>query len=104
MSKRHRKRLLPMGISLLALLLLGVLALAPVTLSHKAADRLSRNVTGNISSGASIPETAFNRDLPLSFEPNVGQTDKQVRFLSRAPGYNLFLTATEAVFALPAPK
>jgi hypothetical protein len=38
--------------------------------------------------------------LPLSFEANQGQTDKQVRFLARGPGYSLFLTAREAVLAL----
>jgi hypothetical protein len=38
--------------------------------------------------------------LPLSFEANQGQTDSQVRFLSRGNGYGLFLTATEAVLAL----
>jgi Beta-propeller repeat len=36
---------------------------------------------------------------PLSFEPNQGQTDAQVKFLSRASGYTLFVTAREAVFA-----
>ena len=35
--------------------------------------------------------------LPLSFEPNRGQTDRRVRFLSRSGGYVLFLTADEAV-------
>ncbi len=39
--------------------------------------------------------------LPLNFEANRGQTDARVRFLSRGPGYTLFLTATEAVMALP---
>ena len=38
--------------------------------------------------------------LPLSFEPNHGQTDEQVVFLARGPGYTLFLTPTEAVLAL----
>jgi CSLREA domain-containing protein len=38
--------------------------------------------------------------LPLSFEPNVGQTDEQVKFLSRGRGYTLFLTDREAVFSL----
>lgn len=38
--------------------------------------------------------------LPLSFEANVGQMDAQVRFLSRGPGYNLFLTSMEAVLSL----
>jgi beta-propeller repeat-containing protein len=40
---------------------------------------------------------AFRR-MPLSFEPNVGQSDPQVRFLVRGPDYTLFLTASaEAV-------
>jgi hypothetical protein len=38
--------------------------------------------------------------LPLRFEPNVGQFDDRVRFVARAPGYTLFLTSDEAVFAL----
>src|SRR2546426_8235950 len=38
--------------------------------------------------------------LPLSFERNDGQTDSQVKFLSRGRGYTLFLTPTEAVLAL----
>jgi Beta-propeller repeat len=40
-------------------------------------------------------------NLPLSFEPNQGQTDAQVKFLSRTSQYNLFLTPNEAVFTLP---
>ena len=40
-------------------------------------------------------------NLPLSFEPNRGQTDSEVKFLSRNPRYNLFLTSNEAVFTLP---
>src|SRR5436309_965995 len=38
--------------------------------------------------------------LPLSFEANQGQTDPQVKFLSRGRGYTLFLTPTEAVLTL----
>src|SRR5215471_15198585 len=40
--------------------------------------------------------------LPLSFEPNQGQTDARVKFLSRGPGYTFWLTRTEAVFGLHA--
>ncbi|WP_299698107.1 SBBP repeat-containing protein [Hydrocarboniphaga sp.] len=40
--------------------------------------------------------------LPISFEANRGQTDAQVRFLSRGAGYALFLTASEAVMSLSA--
>ncbi len=42
---------------------------------------------------------AYNA-LPLSFEPNVGQTDSRVQFLARAPGYGLFLTGPETVLRL----
>ncbi len=38
--------------------------------------------------------------LPLSFEPNLGQADPRVKFLSRGPGYTLFLAEDEAVVAL----
>lgn len=32
--------------------------------------------------------------LPLTFEANQGQTDPQVKFVSRGAGYNLFLTTS----------
>ena len=38
--------------------------------------------------------------LPLAFEANRGQTDKEVRFLSRGEGYATFLTDSEAVMVL----
>jgi hypothetical protein len=38
--------------------------------------------------------------LPLIFEANRGQTDRRVKFLSRLPGYTLFLTNDEVVLAL----
>jgi hypothetical protein len=45
--------------------------------------------------------------LPLSFEPcfeaNCGDSGGAARFLSRGPGYTLFLTATEAVLVLRKP-
>ena len=40
--------------------------------------------------------------LPLSFEPNQGQTDPQVKFLARGGGYGLYLTGSQAVLALRA--
>jgi hypothetical protein len=45
----------------------------------------------------------FDR-LPLAFEANQGQTDASVRYLSRGPGYALFLTPTEAVLRLRGDK
>ncbi len=42
--------------------------------------------------------------LPLSFEPNAGQTGSRVKFLSRGPGYTVFLTEGEAILALTVEK
>jgi hypothetical protein len=42
--------------------------------------------------------------LPLSFEPNQGQTNAEVKFLARGSGYGLFLTPTEMVLALSEPR
>ncbi|HEX7333951.1 MAG TPA: SBBP repeat-containing protein [Pyrinomonadaceae bacterium] len=41
--------------------------------------------------------------LPLSFEINKGQIDESVKFVSHGPGYDLFLTATEAVLKVQKP-
>ncbi|MGH2360435.1 MAG: SBBP repeat-containing protein [bacterium] len=46
------------------------------------------------------PVLAAYGNLPLIFEENRGQTDPQVKFLSRGPGYILFLTSTDAVLVL----
>ena len=40
--------------------------------------------------------------IPMSFEPNKGQTNKQVKFLSRGNGYTFFLTEDGATLRLPA--
>ncbi len=39
--------------------------------------------------------------LPIYFEPNLGQTDSQVKFMARGSGVTTLLTATDAVFSLP---
>jgi hypothetical protein len=39
--------------------------------------------------------------LPLHFERNQGQSGSDVQFLSRGPGYAVFLTPSEAVLILP---
>ena len=50
--------------------------------------------------GATAVPTAAPIALPLAFERNLGQADTQVDFMARAPGYQLWLTAGEAVMAL----
>jgi len=44
--------------------------------------------------------TAFG-NLPLAFQPNQGQTDAQVKYMTHWQGYDLFLTSNQAVFTLP---
>jgi len=51
-----------------------------------------------LSSTAAVLE-AYGK-LPLSFELNQGQTDGQVKSLSRGSGYSLFLTPAEVVLTL----
>src|SRR5712664_2858829 len=51
------------------------------------------------ASGSVAPVRAIEAfaNLPLYFEPNQGQTEGQVKFLSRGPGHTLFLTRSKAV-------
>ena len=47
-----------------------------------------------------VPRSRDFGSLPLSFEPNRGQTDSKVAYLARGGGYTLFLAPTSAVFEL----
>ncbi len=66
---------------------------------------VGKSVAGK-EQGAGAPQAANPQivesygKLPLSFEANQGQTDAQVKFISRGSGYSLFLTSTEAVLSL----
>jgi hypothetical protein len=53
-----------------------------------------------IASTKTAATAATYGKLPMSFEENAGQADPAVRFLSRGPGYSLFLTPAEAVVSL----
>lgn len=44
----------------------------------------------------------LHKHLPFAFEPNVGQTASEVRFISRASNHTLFLTPQEAVLEFAA--
>jgi len=61
--------------------------------------RTPAKVPPALSAVASRSRVAYSR-LPLGFEPNRGQTDSRVRFLSRGSGYSLFLTSTGAALSL----
>ncbi|HSE18999.1 MAG TPA: SBBP repeat-containing protein, partial [Pyrinomonadaceae bacterium] len=59
-------------------------------------------VTPSTTNTAAVKMTVSEKygKLPLSFEPNMGQSAKAVKFISRGNGYTVFLTPTEAVFSL----
>jgi len=64
-----------------------------------AASTGERAVSKPNASAMSKAKSALNK-LPLSFEPNRGQTDPRVQFLSRGPGYTVFFTKDETVMSL----
>ena len=80
--------------------LLWALPLAP--LPHVAAKPSPAAPAQTTPNTAEVKMTVSENygKLPLSFEPNMGQSAKAVKFLSRGNGYTVFLTATEAVFSL----
>src|SRR5579862_5446915 len=82
--------------------LLGLAVLHPLTARRPSVSTPSIKVVGAASSTPAVTaeQMASYGRLPLAFESNQGQTDKQVQFLSRGAGYNLFLTPTEAVLSL----
>jgi hypothetical protein len=54
-----------------------------------------------ICAASAIAKVPDYGKLPLAFEANAGQTDGQVKFLARGPGYSVFLTRDAAVLTLP---
>ena len=66
--------------------------------------RTTKVVTSNLAKLGAAKESprwagAYAK-LPLRFEENQGQTAREVRYVSRGSGYELFLTSQQAVIAL----
>lgn len=57
-------------------------------------------VGGAVAAANNFKAAIADYTRPLSFEPNQGQTDKQIDFLSRGSAYRLFLAHGEATLAL----
>jgi hypothetical protein len=72
----------------------------PRRASFHAMQPTTRLSLADLSRASTVRSEASNLHLPLSFERNQGQTDPQVKFLSRGSGYALYLTPTEAVLSL----
>src|SRR5216117_4313936 len=81
-------------------------------MSHRALIPFHSMLAFSVLAGFALPATAATDarvsetygKLPLHFEANRGQTDKDVHFLSRGPGYSLYLTSGEAVLVLAKPN
>jgi photosystem II stability/assembly factor-like uncharacterized protein len=82
------------------LIILGA-SLGVVAWSHirrSAAARLPQRAVSQISDQDRIARRYG--ELPLSFERNDGQTGSDIKFISRGPGYDLFLSTSGAVLNL----
>src|SRR5574340_149707 len=81
---------------------LGLLVLAIMVVPGVRFGRGKSPDTVPAGSSASARSRALEviGSLPLHFEENRGQADRQVKYLSRGKGYNLFLTSTGSVLAL----
>lgn len=79
------------------------LALRSGSLSN-GSDRASHSTkSGKLPSSVAAGTTSVLESyaqLPLAFEPNHGQTDPKVKFLSRSRDFDLFLTSDSAVLSL----
>lgn len=102
------KRIWLLGITLVSLIvaLLGGVAPRPANAGWPSRDTVV--IPDSLAYRSSLPNRTNQvhiseayAKLPLSFEPNQGQTDGRVNFLARAGAHTLFLNATEAVLALP---
>ncbi|MCH7499689.1 MAG: SBBP repeat-containing protein, partial [Nitrospinae bacterium] len=69
--------------------------------AHGAVGNLNKNSVDK-KPGAHVTKNL--RNVSLHFEINKGQTDGQVKFLSRGPGYGLFLAGDEAVLSFKASR
>jgi hypothetical protein len=77
--------------------------------SHASGQVVSRSI--GASPAGEIPERETSASviheygrLPMAFEPNVGQSNGEAKFLARGNGYALFLAPKEAVLVLRRPS
>lgn len=79
--------------------LCALLVLGGVSLFRHDSSSPSRPVNPGPATNASLMAR-----LPLAFEPNMGQSAGEVKFLARGRGYGLFLTPTDAMLTLSAAR
>ncbi len=77
-----------------------LLSASTVAYMHAAASEANIPDAKSLSSTQRARVVEGYGKLPLSFEPNQGQADPGVKFVSRGDGYELSLTASELVMSL----
>jgi len=73
--------------------------IAPAPIYKEGAAAQPDSAKKTVQKAQALP--AVNLKIPLYFEANNGQTDASVKFFTRAAGYSLYLTGSEAVTVLP---
>ena len=90
------------SISFIVLVLGGVVWLTLQMQANSRAEMTRATQTEADQASQAQVSDAYGK-LPLSFELNQGQTDEQVKFLSRGSGYSVFLNSGEVVTTLRKP-
>src|SRR5215470_15202810 len=72
----------------------------PAGTSNPSGQTTARSSVKSVEGTAKARLVESYGKLPLIFEANQGQTNEEVKFLTRAPGYMLLLTRNEAVLSL----
>src|SRR5215472_2113081 len=104
-----------LGVSLVVclagVLTLGLIQRLASQREGKTAPVSSKSSYLQVNRASSIPEVEVTSSvtrryamLPLTFEPNVGQSNAQANFVAHGNGYALFLTPTEPVLVLRRPS
>jgi uncharacterized repeat protein (TIGR03803 family) len=85
-------------ITLAAGFIIGLSALVIAADQRATPQPVSSETPSSIERSAQL--RVSRAELPLSFEPNLGQAERHVKFLSRGSGYELLLTEDKAVLLL----
>ena len=86
------------------LIAIVIVALAVGAIAYAPAPSANKRASASLSKTEAMVRLS---QIPIYFEKNQGQTNSQVRFLSRAGDYTVFLTDDSAVLAMehhPRPK
>lgn len=98
MNRPSRLFSVPLRVYVLLISLMSQAALPIYSSGHGVTARA--DWSNKLHELSQVGDGRVHSKLGLYFEPNSGQTDSQVKFLSRGSGYTLFLTSTAAVLSL----